>query len=173
MTIPTYQQITQIRTSSIELIEISISQVLGVTTKLRISFSRSDLKVKILYPFGNPSHLAIASQETASEAEATKGFVEMAYSFFGDKGHGVSVQGQESQVFGFFKGRCWYDSDQIESKVQNLQLKSENITCCDLTIFFENFVKNRAHIKKFVKLYPIESKVQNLPGRVRILHAVI
>ena len=107
----TYQQITQIRTSSIELIEISISQVLGVTTKLRISFSRSDLKVKILYPFGNPFHLAIASQETASEAEATKGFVEMAYSLFGDKGHGVSVQGQESQVFGFFKGRCWYDSD--------------------------------------------------------------
>ena len=86
-----YTKKEEIFTSGTELIEIPISQMLRVAAELRIPFARSDLKVKILNPLCDPTHLTVACEEATSKAKATKGLVQVTQGFFRNKGHGVAI----------------------------------------------------------------------------------
>jgi len=40
------------------LVEIPLLKLLRIATKLRVSFPRRDLKIKVSNPFGDPAHFA-------------------------------------------------------------------------------------------------------------------
>lgn len=95
--------------------------MLWVATKLRIPLSRRDLEVEIRDPFGDPAHFAVAGQEAASEAEAAQWLIQMHKGLFWHRGHGVAIQGQQSQVFGLGKRGFGQWPYEVEAQIQDLK----------------------------------------------------
>ena len=108
-----------------QLVEVLVPEVLWVAAELGVPLPGGDLEVVVADPPGHPAHLAVAGEEAAAEAEAAQGAVEVAEGVLGERGHGVSVEGEEREVRHAVEGRRRQHAQQVETQVKHLQNQSE------------------------------------------------
>lgn len=104
-----------------QLIEASVSELLGVAAELGVPLSRGDLEVQGPDPGGHPADPAVAGQEAAPETQAAQAGVEVGEGGLGEAGHGVTVQSEQGEASD--PGECVLreEAEKIEAKVENLK----------------------------------------------------
>ena len=91
--------------------------MLWVAAELGVPLPRRYLQVKVVDPVGYPLHVAVASEELASQTEAAEAAVQVAEGVLGQGGHRVPVKGQQGQLTDPVEGMDRQHLDHVEAEV--------------------------------------------------------
>ena len=105
-----------------QLIEASVSELLGVAAELRIPLSRGHLEIQSPDPCRDPPDSAVTSQEPASETEAAQAGVEVGECGLGEAGHRVTIQGEQREAGDPRERVLRQKAEQIKAEVENLKM---------------------------------------------------